>query len=439
MKNWKNKVNPFQILLFGFVFLALLGGIILSLPVSTASGESQSFVDALFTASSAVSTTGLIVVDTGSFYSLFGQIVILLWFQIGGLGYMTIIASLAFLIQQKLSIKAGLSVVSSIAGAPRGNLKSYIKKIFFFTFLAELLGAILLFSVFLKRFGVIKSLYLAVFHSVSAFCTAGFSTFSDSFTYYQNNVPLNFSLFLVMILGSLGFFVLNDIFNLIKKKLSRQRPCQLHLHSKLVFFISSILILTGFSIIFFAEKDLPVLPSLFQAVSASTTTGFNTIDIGMMSHASLFFIIFAMFIGAAPGGTAGGIKNTTFAVLLIDLKRYFTSQRDANFAKRKIFKSTVEQAYVIIFFTLMVCFSVLFLLSLTENLPFLQLTFEVFSAFGTIGLSTGITSDLSELGKILISALMIFGRVGPTIVGFSVFKKEQKKHYQFAEEEVYIG
>jgi trk system potassium uptake protein TrkH len=188
-----------------------------------------------------------------------------------------------------------------------------------------------------------------------------------------------------------------------------------------------------------AEPGHNLLTSLFQAISASSTTGFNTVDIGALKGPSLVFIIFLMFVGAGPGGTAGGIKNTTFAVIFLDIKRFFQKERDLNFFKRRISTDNIESAYITAFYSILVCFVIIFILTIFEEVSFLSLLFEVISAFGTVGLSMGITGELSSPGRVLISALMLFGRVGPTIVGFSLLKKKEQDSYRYAEGDVHVG
>jgi trk system potassium uptake protein TrkH len=262
------------------------------LPIASSQGVSQPFVDALFTATSAISTTGLAVVDTGSFYSLFGQIVIIILVQIGGLGYMVFIVFIAFLFGKKLSLRAGMLLEDSLAGVSLGNIKKIINAVIWFTFLFEFGGAAIMSLFWMREFSASRSIYLGIFHSVSAFCTAGFGLFSDSFCAYQKNILVYLTLDIVCIAGGIGFFVLYDLHTLVKKAIHQTRPRRLSLHSKLALTVSILVMAMGTAVIFVSERgNLPMgdrlLASTFQSISASTTTGFNSIDIGAMSNTSL--------------------------------------------------------------------------------------------------------------------------------------------------------
>lgn len=312
LQKLSRQFTPVQSLLIGFILIILVGSILLTLPIASSEGVSQSFINALFTATSAVSTTGLIVVDTGSFYSLFGQIVILLLFQIGGLGYMTFIVLMAYVLGKKLSLRGRMTIQESLAGISLGSIKKFVKAVILFTFFFEFVGAVILSLYFMREFSVSRSIYLGIFHSVSAFCTAGFGLFSDSFISYQGSIVINLIISIVCIAGGIGFFVLSDIHTLFSKTINRVRPRRLSVHSKLALVLSIALMVIGTAVIFISETALSssssghrLLNSVFQSISASTTTGFNTVDIGAMSATSLFAIIFLMFIGASPGGTGG--------------------------------------------------------------------------------------------------------------------------------------
>ncbi len=307
------QLTPIQSLLTGFILIILIGSILLTLPVASSKGVSQPFIDALFTVTSAVSTTGLIVVDTGSFYSLFGQIVILILIEIGGLGYMTFIVSIAYVLGKKLSLSSKMTLRESLTGLYSGDIKKFVKLVILFTFLFEFVGAVILSLYWMREFPISQSIYLGIFHSVSAFCTAGFGLFSDSFSSYQGSLVINMIISILCIGGGIGFFVLLDIYTLFRKTITHIRPRRLSIHSKLVLVLSISLIVIGTGVIFISESGLSSLPlghrvlsSAFQSITASTTTGFNTIDIGAMTSTSLFTIIVLMFIGASPGGTGGG-------------------------------------------------------------------------------------------------------------------------------------
>lgn len=307
------KLTTFQSLLIGFILIILAGAFLLTLPIASDKSASQPFIDALFTATSAVTTTGLVVVDTGSFYSLFGQMVILILFQIGGLGYMIFIALIVLGLGGRLSLGSRMLLHESLSRTTSVDLIKFAKIIIIFTFLFEFIGALFLSLYWIHYFPLPQAVYSGIFHSVSAFCTAGFGLFSDSFSSYHGSVVLNLVIIVICIAGGIGFFVLYDLVTLFNKSIRRQNPRRLSVHSKFVLMLSVILMAIGTVVIFVSEKGLHVpflgerlLTSAFQSISASTTTGFNTINIGAMTSTSLFTIIVLMFIGASPGGTGGG-------------------------------------------------------------------------------------------------------------------------------------
>jgi len=442
---YKNS-SPFQILVLGFLIITLIGTFLLMLPAASVNGYSQQFIDALFTATSAVSTTGLIVVDTGSYYTLSGQWVILILIQIGGLGYMVFIV-MVFLSQGNgISLQGRKILRESLSRPLKIDMSNFAKIVFAFTFVIEVLGAIGLFIYWSRFFTFSKAVYVSVFHSVSGFCTAGFSLFSDSITFYGHSYYMNVVVDLICISGAVGFFVLYDVYRYIIKKINKQQRVQLSIHSKIVLTVTFVLIILG-SILIFGFKDskftesfsIKILFATFQIISASTTTGFNTIDIGSISNSSLLLIIILMFIGASPGSTGGGIKTTSFAVLIKHIFSVLRGIKDTSLFKRKIRNDIVTNVVVLTAISLIWITFVVLILSFTENFEFIKIFFETISAFGTVGLSTGITSGLSVAGKIIITLTMFLGRVGPLVLGFSLLKSERQNGYSYPEEEILIG
>jgi trk system potassium uptake protein TrkH len=437
------KVSPIQALVLGYVVIILAGSLLLRLPVSSSTGEPQEFIDALFTATSAVSTTGLVVVDTGQYYSFFGQVILLLLFQVGGLGYMAFVVLMIYALGRKLSLVSAVTLKESLSGVTLGNMKKYLKAVFVFTLLFEGAGACFLAVYWLPHFSVSRSVYLGVFHSVSAFCTSGFSLFSDSFSSYQTDGFIQLVLCTLSIAGGVGFIVLTDLTAYIQKRMRKARPCHVSIHTKLAILVSIMLMGTGAGVIFLSEGNLPlqsrVYMSVFQSISASSTTGFNTTDIGALSITSLFMIIILMFIGASPGGSGGGIKGTAFGLTVLAVWAVLKGTEDVNVFNRRILPDTIWKSFSIALLAALWVAAVTMVLTVTEEQSFLAVLFEVVSAIGTVGLSTGITAGLTSMGKFLIIITMLIGRVGPLAIAFSLMGEPETVSFKYAEEEVFIG
>lgn len=442
MNRLLEKVTPIQVLVMGYVVVIVVGSLILQLPAASSDSNSQEYIDALFTATSAVSTTGLIVVDTGTFYSGVGQAVILLLFQIGGLGYMAFVVLMVYALGRKLSLVSAVTLKESLSGVTLGNMKKYVKAVFMFTFVFEGVGALFLTGYWLNYFSLSESVRLGVFHSVSAFCTAGFSLFSDNLILYQTSLFVTVVLCTLSIAGGVGFIILTDIRDVIVKRMRHIRPCQLSIHSKLGLLVSVILMGMGILSIFLSE-DLPLrerlFVSAFQSVSASTTTGFNSIDIGGLSATSLIVIIVLMAVGASPGGSGGGIKVTTFGVVVLSVWAVVRGREDVNVFGRRILPDTIRKSFSIGFMGILWVVAVVMVLTVTEKVVFLSILFEVVSALGTVGLSMGVTSGLTGIGKFLIIVTMVIGRIGPLALAFSLLGEPESVQYKYAEEEVFIG
>jgi trk system potassium uptake protein TrkH len=439
-------LSPVQLLSLGYIIIILIGSLLLMLPVSSVNNTYQFFVDSLFTSASAVSTTGLIVVDTGSYYSLFGQIVILILIQIGGLGYMLLYVVFAIMLKEKLSVSGKKYLREAIARTQSVSLIKFVKLTLVYAFVIEAAGAIGYFTVWINKFPASTAAYTSVFHSVSAFCTAGFSLNADSLTSDSSSLIINFNSFLLAFSGSIGFFVLYDLLSYAKQKINKKNISRLSLHSKLVLSFSSVLISTGAVVIFFSEGSKfsdnifqNLLNSIFQSLTASTTVGFNTVDIGAFSNTSLFFVIMLMFVGGSPGSTAGGIKTTSFSSSLLSAIATLKGKSVVSIFKRTINRYTIDKANAQIFVALSSTLLITLLLTLTENFDFIKILFEATSAFGTVGLSTGITPELSIIGKFLIIVLMIIGRVGPIAIGLFFVSKNSNGNYSYPEEEIFVS
>ena len=443
----KKRITPVQTLSLGYVAVILFGTILLWLPFSSVNYQYSSFVDALFTSASAVSTTGLVVVDTGSYYSKFGQVVIITLVQVGGLGYMIFFAFISLSVGYRFTINGKRLLNESIARPTTIDLKRFTKSVILFTAFFEFIGAVVFIFIFLKRYPLAESVYSAVFHSISAFCTAGFSLYSDSFTFYANDFLTNLIIAIITIAGGIGFFVLHDVSQYIVDIFKRKHPTRLTDHSKLVLLVTASLIVGGsFFLILTADTNLnfnsldsKIYASTFQAISASTTTGFNSVDIGSMNAISLLCVVFLMFIGASPGGTGGGIKTSTFGIILLFVKKVIGNRDEICVFNRRVSLSVVEKAIAITILAAVYLLFVVIVLAVSERISIFQLLFEATSALGTVGLSMGITSNLSPLGKILIIITMLVGRIGPLAIGYSLIGKPQIKRYYYPKGNVVVG
>lgn len=439
-------LTPTQLLSLGYIIIILIGALLLMLPISSVNNTYQFFVDALFTSASAVSTTGLVVVDTGSYYSQFGQVVILVLIQIGGLGYMLFFVVFAILLKEKLSLTGKKYLREAVSRNQSVDLIRFVKLTLIYTLIIELIGTVGYFIVLINNFSFGETMYSSLFHSISAFCTAGFGLYPDSLSSYSKNIIINFNTFFLVITGAIGFFVLYDLQNYIKQKIKKNYVARLTLHSKLVLSFTISLFLFGALIILVAEHTKfsenifqNILNAFFQSVSASTTVGFNTVDITKMSNASLFAMIILMFIGASPGSTGGGIKTTSFAASVLSSIASLKGKNAVTIFKRTISRVSINKANAQIFVALTSTIIITLILSITEKFSFIKILFEATSAFGTVGLSAGITSGLSTIGKLLITALMIIGRVGPLAIGLFFVNKNGNNNYTYPEEEIFTA
>jgi len=415
---------------------------LLNLPAASSTGKSIGFIDALFTATSATCVTGLIVLNTGKDFSTFGQLIILILLQCGGLGIMTMSTMFAFLVGKRISLRQRLIMQESLNQFSIGGLVHLAKFILIFTVIIEGVGATILFFCWQKNYSPVQALYLGVFHSISAFCNAGFSLFSDSIMRYRGDLIINLTFMALIILGGIGFLVLLELLQYGKKE-------TLSLHTKLVLKISFILILIGFIGVYLIEYSNPltlgnlnlsekIYSSIFQSITARTA-GFNTIHIGSMLNPTLFLIIILMFIGASPGSTGGGIKTTTFSLLILYVWSSLTGKEGINLFKRRVSPDIIPKALAVITLSLALVVTMTILLSYVEGEDFIKILFEVVSAFATVGLSTGITPSLSTAGKIIIIITMFAGRLGPLGLALSLIQKREPEVIKYPEEKVMVG
>ncbi len=448
--------NPATFFMLSFVFVISIGSVLLMLPMSTDvsvdPANHTSFLGALFTSTSATCVTGLIVYDTGTHFTLFGQLIILILIQIGGLGVMTISTAFAILLGQRMTVKSESLMQNVIGESNRLDMQSLVKNILFVTVSIELVGAVFLYLKFYPTApSTFQAVYQAVFHSVSAFCNAGFSLYSDSFTMYRSSWLLNITVMMLIIFGGIGFSVLSDV---RKNVLVRYNPARLTLHSKLVLWTSAILIVLGFVVYFVTEfngimadysMNDRILSSLFQSVS-TRTAGFNTIDNGDFSHASVLISLLLMLVGASPGSTGGGIKTTTLAVLFLTAWAMMHSKKNVYAFRKGISTDTIRKVVVLIALTLgfIMFMSCLFFYAEDYNtkypdMGFAELMFELISAFGTVGLSMGITNKLTIVGKLIIIILMFLGRIGPLTLIFAMSGNKKGAALKYTDEKVGIG
>jgi trk system potassium uptake protein TrkH len=415
------------------------------LPFSTYHGIS--FVDALFTATSAVCVTGLAVQDTGTCFTLFGQSVILILIQIGGLGLLTFSTFFIGLFRGHLGFKERYWLEESLTQQYMANFQHFLRRVLIFVFSIEILGTLLLWAVFALEYPWRQSLWLALFHSISAFCNAGFSLFSNSLEKYQGAFGINFIVMFLIVAGGIGFVVIEDIQNFFK-----QGKKAISFHSKIAVLTSLALTLGGFVVIYLLENHRSldksplyekILVSLFQSVTCRTA-GFNTIPLTHLTEATLFLMMMLMFIGGSPGSTAGGIKTTSFAVFLSLLLCRLQGRDRPEFFYKTVSKSSVGRILTLILFSLVILALCTFLLLVTErdtqqHRSFLTILFETVSAFGTVGLSLGITPLLTSWGKMIIVFLMFIGRIGPLTLAVLMVETKEKLKYEYPEEEIMVG
>lgn len=438
------KLSHSQILAGGFFIIILIGAIILNMQFSSSKGENIGFLDALFTATSSVCVTGLIVADTGTYWSNFGKLVIMVLIQIGGLGFMTI-GTLGVLISgEKLSYSNKLLIQDSLSHEKTSGIIKFCKRIVLVSLFIEFVGAICLSFAFVPEFGLVKGLWYGIFHSVTAFCNAGFDIMGNfsSLTSYFNNPIVNITIMLLIILGGLGF---STIFDINRKRAFKK----FRLNTKIILITTAILIVIPTFLFFIFEMNNPktlgnmnlgekIFASLFQVVSPRTA-GYNTIELSQMYDSTKFLTIILMFIGGAPASTAGGLKITTFAIIIISVYCLFKQRSEIEIFGRTIPFKNLNKALVslVIGFTLIITGTMIILSN--SDFDFLTVLYEVTSAYATVGLTLGITTKLNAVCKITLIILMFMGRVGSLTVLYSFIKTDSKKKYKYPKEEINIG
>lgn len=434
--------TSFQVIILGFFSVILLGSLLLMLPFSTRDGQGASFADGLFTATSAVCVTGLIVRDTATYWSEFGQAIILTLIQIGGMGVVTIAVAIAVASGRKIGLMQRSTMQEAISAHQVGGIVRLTKFILKTSISIELLGALLLAPVFCKDFGIFKGLWYSVFHSISAFCNAGFDLIGvrepfSSLTSYASNPIVNFTIMALIITGGLGFVTWADI----KKNKFHFR--KYNMQSKVILTVTAGLLIFPAIYFFFCEfSNLPIgeriLSSLFQSVTPRTA-GFNTVDLTLLTETGLMIMIILMLIGGSPGSTAGGMKTTTVAVLFSSALAVFRKQDSAHFFSRRIPDNAVKNAATILMMYLTLFLGGGMVISYIEEVPLMSALFETSSAIGTVGLSLGLTPSLGMVSKSILILLMFFGRVGGLTLIFAALSERNNFGSRYPQEKITVG
>ncbi len=445
--------NPARMLVLSFAGLILSGTFLLMLPISSTQ-QPLSFIDAMFSITSATCVTGLSVIDIGTRLSSFGQIVLLVYIQIGGLGFLTFSTLFILLIRGRLSFGGKDIIETSFSQRPMGTIAGLLKTIFVTTISIEAVGAILLYLQFRNVHPKEDAIWYCIFHSISAFCNAGFSLYPDNLMRYVGDWYVSLIVCALIVTGGLGFVVFYEVGRMIVQK-RRFSFGELNFHARLTLFVTAALIIGG-ALVFFAIEyrnvlepfslSTKIIASIFQSITPRTA-GYNTVDISALTNSSLFFIIILMFIGGSSGSCAGGIKTSTFAVLFAFFRSQIHEYPDVELMQRRVPESVVSKAIAVTLFSLVVILGVTFMIMVTQygdlrgaadRDKFLPVMFEVTSAFGTVGLSTGITASLGDFAKVMLSIVMFLGRIGPLTVAVAAVKTKYKRH-KLATENFLIG
>lgn len=444
MKKWH--LSYIQIIAMGFFLIISAGAVLLCLPAASRTGTATPFINSLFTAASATCVTGLVVYDTYTHWSLFGQLVILFLIQIGGLGFMSMATLISMLLRRKIGLRERELIKEAVNSLYLGGIVRLTRHIIIGTLLCEGVGAILLSMRFCPEMGLWRGIYYAVFHSVSAFCNAGFDLMGryeqfSSLTRYSGDALVNIVIMSLIVIGGIGFFVWEDIIN---HKLSFRNY---QLHTKIVLTITGVLIIVPALLFFLVErggvlKDMNIIQSIvvsfFHSVTPRTA-GFNTLDMASFSSSTKFLTMILMMIGGSSGSTAGGMKTTTFAVMIMSTMSVVRGRNFLRAYRRRLEENVLRRACAVFFTYLCAVVTAAFILSIFEDFTMEQLLFEVFSAIGTVGLTLGITPDLSIASKILVALLMYFGRVGVLSIALAFTRMPENVPVDYPCEKIMIG
>lgn len=441
-KTVDRELNPPRVLALGFGALILLGAFLLNLPLASKTGERIGFINAFFTSSSAVCVTGLVVKNTADYWSNFGHFVIISLIQMGGLGFMTMATIGALIVGKKITFTERLVIKEQLNQETMTGLVKLTKYVIGATFLIEGLGAVFLATKFIPMYGFKKGLWFSIFHAISAFCNAGFDLMGNSLEPYAGDLTLNLTLAALVIFGGLGFSVYIDI--------SRNRKfTRLKVHSKLVIVMTILLLILGSVLIYITESTNPetmlnfsrkekLVSSFFQS-AITRTAGFNSINLTGMRESTVIIMVILMFIGGSPGSTAGGVKTTTFGVLLFTTRAVIRGDKDVTIFKKRINQSIINRSLAIFMVGIVLVLSLTLFLTFTEEANFLDLLFETTSAFATVGLSRSLSPNLTNIGKIVIALTMYAGRVGPLTMAFAFAQKERRENFRYSEGNITVG
>ena len=442
MKPLKKQLTSSQIIILGFAAVILLGSLVLMLPISTASGQWASFGDTLFTATSAVCVTGLVVQDTATYWSLFGQFVIIALIQVGGMGVVTVSIAIAAASGGRIGLRQRSLMQESISAPQVGGIIRLTRFILRMTLIFELAGAVLMFPVFCREFGPLRGLWYSIFHSISAFCNAGFDLMGirshfSSLTAFPTNPLINLTIMALIIIGGIGFLVWEDI---AKNGLRFKRY---RMQTKVVLATSALLTLIPALYFFFFEFQGSPLPtriwtSIFQSVT-TRTAGFNTADLTLLSETGINIMVILMLIGGSPGSTAGGMKTTTFAVLFANSIAIFRRKDNPNLFGRSIPDETIKTASTLLTMYLLMFLSGSMIMSRVENVPLVSCLFECGSAAGTVGLTLGLTPTLGIVSRIILILLMYLGRVGGLTLLFAAISAPKRTSARLPQEKLTVG
>lgn len=424
-----------------FLSFIILGGLLLALPISSKSGEPTIFIDALFTAGSASCVTGLTVYNTAKHWSLFGKVVIILLIQIGGLGIMTFATIFSLLVRKKIGIRERVILGEEHGIDTMTGIVRILKYVMGFTFTVEAVGAVFLSSQFIPLYGFKKGLWYSIFHAVSAFCNAGFDILGDSIYPFRSNLIINFTIMALVVIGGLGFLVNQEI-------LTWKKHPRISSHTKLVITMTIGLVFVGAILFWILENSNPatmgqenlgvqILQSFFQSVIARTA-GFYSLDFSSIRESTGFLFMMLMFIGASPGSTGGGLKTTTFAVLIASTYSTIKGEETVIF-KRKIPSNIISKALALIVICLAIVLLITFAITVFDKFNFYSVLFETISAFATVGNTLGITGELENFSKFLLTITMYIGRIGPLTLAYAISQKQNKTHIKYPEANISVG